>query len=315
MPNIIENKKATLLAKYFLHTVKSNGFTLVELLVVITIIVILASVGTVVYRGITQSARDTTRKADVTAIAKAYEANYSSGVYLTLAPANFAAGKIPDPPEGGNYYSVTDGSGFKVCAKLESYSGIDNYCNTVSNDCFCTSSAQGTIQPGSTLYGNGSEIGTGTNNLIANSSFESGSAGWNFGLYQAGTASGTGSVTNTKSYFGNSSYQINDTGGLQEVRIDYNGGLNFTAGKNYRISAWIYTTTPRAAIQGHFGGGWGSSNSFEVHVPSNKLNQWYQVSVTKTAGSSNPALRCGAFYGSQTPGTVYCDGIVVEEVP
>ncbi|MBU1000240.1 prepilin-type N-terminal cleavage/methylation domain-containing protein, partial [Patescibacteria group bacterium] len=48
----------------------SKGFTLVELLVVISIIAILSVIGIVVFTGVQKGARDAKRKADINAIAK-----------------------------------------------------------------------------------------------------------------------------------------------------------------------------------------------------------------------------------------------------
>ncbi len=62
-----------------------SGFTLVELLVVITIIAILSVIGVTVFTGIQKNARDTKRKGDVNAISKALEAKYSNiGAYGNL---------------------------------------------------------------------------------------------------------------------------------------------------------------------------------------------------------------------------------------
>lgn len=52
---------------------KKVGFTLVELLVVISIISILSVVGLTIYTGVQKGARDAKRKSDLTAISKALE--------------------------------------------------------------------------------------------------------------------------------------------------------------------------------------------------------------------------------------------------
>lgn len=58
------------------HQNKKTGFTVVELLVVIVVIGILATIVVVAYNGIQQRARDTARTSDVAAIIKALELYY-----------------------------------------------------------------------------------------------------------------------------------------------------------------------------------------------------------------------------------------------
>lgn len=53
-----------------------RGFTIVELLIVIVVIAILASISVVAYNGIQQRSRDSIRKSDINAIAKALELHY-----------------------------------------------------------------------------------------------------------------------------------------------------------------------------------------------------------------------------------------------
>jgi len=52
---------------------RNKGFTIVELLIVIVVIGILSSISVVSYNGVQANARDTARKSDVTAIAKALQ--------------------------------------------------------------------------------------------------------------------------------------------------------------------------------------------------------------------------------------------------
>lgn len=91
-----------------------KGFTLVELLVVITILAILATIGFTIFTGTQQTARDAKRKADIDSIATAMEVNYgkfSAGQYAglcqsTAAPAydctQWFSGGLPTDPKAGN---------------------------------------------------------------------------------------------------------------------------------------------------------------------------------------------------------------------
>lgn len=79
------------------------GFTLVELLVVISIMAILAVVGYAVFSslGAQAKARNNTRRQDIRAIANALEVNRSSvtaDTYALLAANQFSNNKIPTDP-------------------------------------------------------------------------------------------------------------------------------------------------------------------------------------------------------------------------
>ena len=65
---------------------KSKGFTIVELLIVIVVIAILATLVIVTFTGIQQKARDSQRQTDINALNSHLAAYYASnGVYPTLA--------------------------------------------------------------------------------------------------------------------------------------------------------------------------------------------------------------------------------------
>lgn len=122
-----------------------QGFSLVELLVVIAVITVLAFVGVTVFRGITSSASDTKRKNDIKAIASALEGNYqvANGQYPNLLlDQYFSAGK-PVPPEGGdyNFFTNANNGGFRVCAALDGHPP-GTLCDTSSSTCFCVESTQ-----------------------------------------------------------------------------------------------------------------------------------------------------------------------------
>ncbi|MEO6513633.1 MAG: type II secretion system protein [Candidatus Saccharimonadales bacterium] len=70
---------------------RQSGFTIVELLIVIVVIGILATLVIVTFSGIQQKARDTKRKTDINAIDSHVEAFYANGGnYPTLAAVNDA---------------------------------------------------------------------------------------------------------------------------------------------------------------------------------------------------------------------------------
>ncbi len=80
---------------------KQSGFTLVELLVVISIIAILSVIGITVFSGVQKSARDARRRADIDSITKALEVNIDpAGKYGPLKDEFFASGKMPSDPIG-----------------------------------------------------------------------------------------------------------------------------------------------------------------------------------------------------------------------
>lgn len=82
----------------------SKGFTLVELLVVVSIISILSVIGIIVYNNVQKNARDARRKSDIDAIVKAMETHFGeceAGKYCSLQNSWFNNGVPRDPINGG----------------------------------------------------------------------------------------------------------------------------------------------------------------------------------------------------------------------
>ncbi len=112
-----------------------NGFTLFELLVVISIIGILLALGTVAYSNAQKKARDSRAKSDINAMSDALEQYYVENdeypsTCSTVAGDTWQGTWPPTDPRGResthddyaySWYCATDG--YCVCASLEQGSG------------------------------------------------------------------------------------------------------------------------------------------------------------------------------------------------
>jgi len=121
-----------------------KGFTLVELLVAMTIMAVLVSLALVAFQGSRRSARDAKRRTDLEQIRSAlemYRTDYG-GVYpvRTGKPADVLASDladylvIPNDPVGGGsreYYYTSDGATYALCAALE----VDGSSTSCLNNC------------------------------------------------------------------------------------------------------------------------------------------------------------------------------------
>jgi len=107
-----------------------NGFTMIELLVVTTIIIVLTTVGLVSYRSASQNARNGKRKADLESVRQALvlyrvdNGTYPSGsnfnAMVTTISDYLASIEVTDPTGGSYVYSYTsDGATFSITALLE----------------------------------------------------------------------------------------------------------------------------------------------------------------------------------------------------
>lgn len=128
---------------------KNNGFTLLELLVVIGIIGVIMALATVAYTSTQRGGRDARRKQDLVAIQNALEQFYSANTYeypsgvdysnSTCKDANvltYLRGPWPvDPGTDLDYSGSTtscDGYTYCICAEMEGANGPGN---SVLADC------------------------------------------------------------------------------------------------------------------------------------------------------------------------------------
>lgn len=141
---------------------KNQGFTIVELLIVIVVIGILATLVITTYNGVQSKARDTKRTTDINAIQGQVEAyNTNAGFYPTLANINSSswrstnmkgldAGALQDPQ--GSAQTLVASPAAKAYAYAASPSGCDN---TTTN---CTSyTLTATLENNTTYVKQGSD--------------------------------------------------------------------------------------------------------------------------------------------------------------
>ncbi len=113
---------------------KSNAFTLLEMLVVIGIIAILAALSTTSYSTAMKKSRDSRRLSDLTDMQNAMEQYYTScgyaypsdplgdGIICPTGPVNILPTVPKDPLNSGSYVYSCSGcttAVYKFCAKLE----------------------------------------------------------------------------------------------------------------------------------------------------------------------------------------------------
>lgn len=116
-----------------------KGFTLLELLVVISIIAILIGLASVSYTTAQRKGRNSKRRGDMQSVSKAFEQYYALNQAYTNNCSTMATGSIPqglpsDPKNAAPYtysFSCPDTVSYCICANLETETGnsINSACN------------------------------------------------------------------------------------------------------------------------------------------------------------------------------------------
>ena len=117
-----------------------KGFTLVELIVVITIIAVLTAVGVISYSGITKKSRDSRRMADLEKYRVALEmARQVGGTYPVdlpaLVPTYLPGGVLSDPKTGFTYNYIPGNPKYtySLYAQMEDPNSMN--LSPAANDC------------------------------------------------------------------------------------------------------------------------------------------------------------------------------------
>lgn len=123
---------------------KISGFTLVELIVVIALIGIVVTAISLQINplAILGRARDDVRKTDINNIAKAYDIKAVDNNIYEVLTATDMGGKIPTPPEGGQYQGLLTQPQdyYFICAQLEKGKDLNCLLNSENINCYCKKS-------------------------------------------------------------------------------------------------------------------------------------------------------------------------------
>ena len=131
---------------------ESKGFSLIELMVALSVIVIIGTASFSAFRSSRKNSRDAKRTGDLTALQQAFEQYYAvNGIYTacTTMGTAFIQGEFPTDPSGGGDYAgvgACTANTYCVCAQLEivgrGNSTVNDCTNFASGDWYCVQNQQ-----------------------------------------------------------------------------------------------------------------------------------------------------------------------------
>lgn len=283
----------------FLHRqTHSRAFTIVELVIVISVIGILAAITVVGYNGYQERARTAAAIAGVDQAADLLEAYQlkNGGLY----PTSLSSAGITDT--GSVTYQYTQ------------VSGGTNYCVTATSKNISYKMTQDAKPTAGGCAGHGSNGIAAVTNGIVNPSFESNITNWN----AFSTTGSVGmSVGASGAFSGTKTLHLVINSGTAGFGGAYSYNNPIVGGKTYTISAYIKSNNTKniyPAIEWHNGSGnTGTYNGSAVSVSSS----WTRLSFTSTAPAS-ATLAVPTFYttgGSSlnTGDVIDIDGVMLTE--
>lgn len=260
---------------------RQHGFTIVELLIVIIVIGILATLILVAYRGVTDQAKSSAAKNDLEHIAKqlnVYKENTGGG---TTYPADTS--------------SLQYSSGTTIQYSVNNAVNPATYCVTATNG-----SVSYFVSNGSQAPAAGGCPGHGINgvapitNLITNPSFETGTSGW------SAINSAVIAQTTEQKYSG--AYSVKVTPSTSSTYSGINIAPPGNTGTQYTFSAYVYSVSSQSI---NF-----AADGYGVNTGMTIGPAWQRLTVTGTKTSTNPLF----IRAVGTAGIVfYVDAIMVTQ--